>query len=96
MCKSFIAHTISREKAHGTQSLVEHRVIEHIGPRKEIHPSICQLKADAQRVIKTILMIRYYYGRRAVHRHILQSDHMFLLEIQAGVDKLEICTECLY
>ena len=94
--KAFITHSVCREKSHGTQSLVENRIIEDICPRKEIHPSVSKLKAYAERVVKTVLMIGNNDGRSAVDRHVLKSDDVLLLEIQAGIHELKIGAERLH
>jgi hypothetical protein len=40
-------------------------------------------------------MVGYNDSRRTIDWYILKSQNVFLLEIQSGVHKLEISTECL-
>ena len=95
MGQSLITHSIRRQKSHCAQSLVEDRIIEDIGSRKEIHSPVRQFETDAERVVETVLMVGYDNCGCSVYGDILQSQYMFLLEIQSGIDELKVGAECL-
>ena len=90
-----MAHTIGWQESHSSQRLVEYRILEDIGTSNEVHTSISELKAYAERVIETVLVVRYHYARGAIDRHILETNDMLFAEVETRIDKLQIYTECL-
>jgi hypothetical protein len=76
-----MAHTVCRQKTHGAESLVEYRILEYVCTGDEVHSSIGELQADAQRVVETVLVVRNHDCGSSINGHIFKTDDMLLTEV---------------
>jgi hypothetical protein len=85
-----VAHAVCGQETHGAECLVKDRIFEYVGTGDEVHAPICKLQADAQGVVKAVLVVRNHDCGCAIYGNIFQTDDMLLTEVEARVYILQI------